>query len=200
MGLMYFTESSPGEPRQSSLCEEEHILLRNVARGAIESGLKNGSKPALDAARYPRPLREARATFVTLHKHGDLRGCIGTLEASRPLVEDVSANAFNAAFRDPRFAPVQTWELAELDIHISVLTPALPMQFTSEEDLLGQLRPGIDGLVLKEGARRGTFLPSVWESLPDCRDFLCHLKAKAGLPKDYWSPTLEVSCYTTESF
>jgi len=174
--------------------------LQNIARGAIESGLTSGCKPALDASRYPSPLRETRACFVTLHKNGDLRGCIGALEAARPLVEDVAANAFNAAFRDPRFPPVQTWELPELDIHISVLTPALPMRFTSEEDLLRQLRPGVDGLVLKEGARRATFLPSVWETLPDGRDFLCHLKAKAGLPKDYWSPTLEVSCYTTESF
>ena len=186
------------EPRP--LCEEEHILLHQVALEAIQYGLKTGGHLQVETPRYPPPLRELRATFVTLQKSGELRGCIGTLEAVRPLVEDVAYNAYAAAFQDPRFPPLEPQELASLDIHISVLTPAQPMQFTSEEDLLLQIRPGIDGLVMEEGLRRGTFLPSVWESLPERRDFLRHLKQKAGLPPDYWSDTIKVSRYTTESF
>jgi AmmeMemoRadiSam system protein A len=193
---MSSTEAIPPRP----LCEEEHILLHQVAHEAIQHGLETGEHLLVDTPRYPPPLREHRASFVTLQKYGELRGCIGTLEAARPLVEDVAHNAFAAAFQDPRFPPLATPELAELEIHISVLTPAVPMSFESEQDLLRQIRPGIDGLVLEEGLRRGTFLPSVWESLPEARDFLNHLKLKAGLPPDYWSPTLHVSRYTTESF
>lgn len=174
--------------------------MRHVARESIEHGLKTGRPAAVDTARYPPPLRKHGASFVTLQMHGELRGCIGNLAATRPLVEDVASNAFAAAFRDPRFPPLQENELADLDIHISLLTPAAALQFTSEEDLLSQLRPGIDGLILEEGALRGTFLPSVWESLPERRDFLRHLKAKAGLPAGYWSPSIKVSRYSTESF
>lgn len=197
---MCCTESVSDERQPMSLCEEEQILLRKVAREAIEFGLQSGRPPVMDTPRYPPPLREPRASFVTLHKHGELRGCIGNLAATRPLVVDVANNAFAAAFQDPRFPPVQERELADLEIHISMLTPATAMEFTSEEDLLRQLRPGIDGLVLEDGRFRGTFLPSVWESLPSRREFLRHLKAKAGLPPDHWSPTLKVSRYTTESF
>ena len=141
-----------------------------------------------------------RATFVTLNKFGELRGCIGHLEAIQPLIADVAENAFNAAFRDPRFQPVTASEFGDLEVHISVLSPPEPMVFTSEADLLRQIRPGIDGLILEDGAYRGTFLPSVWEQLPDPAQFLAHLKMKAGLPPNYWSDTLKVSRYTTESF
>jgi len=120
------------------------------------------------------------------------------LEARRPLAEDVVQNAFAAAFGDPRFPPVTEPEVDKLDIHISVLSPLEEMHFASEADLLRQIRPGIDGLVLEDGPYRGTFLPAVWESLPDKRDFLRHLKIKAGLPPDYWSNTLRVWRYTTE--
>ena len=184
----------------SSLCEEEHVLLRNIAREAVEFGLQHGGHLPVDVARYPRPLREPGASFVTLQMHGELRGCIGSLEAHQPLVQDVAHNAYAAAFSDPRFVPVSERELPELDFHISVLTPAVPMHFESETDLLSQIRPGIDGLVLEDGRHRGTFLPSVWESLPNATQFLQHLKLKAGLPPDYWSDTLTVSRYTTESF
>jgi AmmeMemoRadiSam system protein A len=132
--------------------------------------------------------------------HGELRGCIGSLEAYRPLVEDVAHNAYAAAFSDPRFTPLSETELIDVEFHISVLTPAAPMHFESEADLLSQLRPGIDGLVLEDAGHRGTFLPSVWESLPDAAQFLQHLKMKAGLPADYWSDNLKVSRYTSESF
>ncbi len=184
----------------NGLCEEERILLHRVAREAIEHGLETGRPLRVDTQRYPAPLREPRATFVTLKRDGQLRGCIGTLEAIRPLVDDVAHNAYAAAFGDPRFPPLQSAELDGLEIHISVLSPATPMQFDSEQDLLRQLRPGVDGLVLEDGYHRGTFLPAVWESLPEPRAFLQHLKLKAGLPADYWSDTIRVSRYTTETF
>ncbi|HHI93536.1 MAG TPA: AmmeMemoRadiSam system protein A [Gammaproteobacteria bacterium] len=180
--------------------EEEKILLRQVAKNAVEYKLQYGTPLNVDTTRYPRPLRERGASFVTLKKHGELRGCIGSLEARRPLVEDVAHNAHAAAFTDPRFPPVSLPELPELEFHLSVLTPATPMQFESEKDLLEQIRPGTDGLVLEDGPYRSTFLPAVWESLPDAPQFLQHLKLKAGLPKDHWSDTLKISRYTTESF
>lgn len=182
------------------LCEEEHILLRKLAHEAVEYGLQQGSYLPVDTSRFPRPLREPGASFVTLQKNGELRGCIGSLEAHRPLVEDVVHNAYAAAFSDPRFPPLSERELADVDFHLSILTPAVPMDFNSEADLLRQIRPGIDGLVLEDGIHRGTFLPSVWESLPNAEQFLQHLKLKAGLPPNYWSDTLKVSRYTTESF
>lgn len=193
--------NSKAEPNTTSnLCEEERILLRNIAQESVQYGLQHGQPLPVDVARYPRPLREPGASFVTLNKYGALRGCIGSLEAHRPLVEDVAHNAYAAAFGDPRFPAVSATELPSLAFHLSILTPAVPMQFESETDLLGQIRPGIDGLVLEDGWHRGTFLPSVWESLPDATQFLQHLKQKAGLPADYWSNTLAVSRYTTESF
>ncbi len=182
------------------LCEEERKLLRQMARASIEHGLQTGRPLTVDETRYPRRLREPGASFVTLNEHGRLRGCIGSLEAIRPLVEDVAHNAYAAAFSDPRFPPLQARELCDLDLHISLLWPATPMQFDSEEDLIRQLRPGVDGLILEDGDHRATFLPSVWESLPDAHDFLQHLKLKAGLPADDWPDTIRVSRYVTESF
>jgi len=116
------------------------------------------------------------------------------------LVEDVAENAWSAAFRDPRFPPLTAAELPGLGIHISVLTPPQPMHFTSEADLLRQIRPGVDGLILQDGWARGTFLPSVWESLPRVADFWTQLKHKAGLPAHHWSADLRVFRYETESF
>ena len=147
---------------------------------------------------YPAELTEPRATFVTLEKNHQLRGCIGMLEAVRPLAEDIAENAFSAAFRDPRFPPLEAYELNDLEIHLSILTPAEPVSFSSEQDLLAQLQPGIDGLILEEGHRRGTFLPSVWESLPEPGQFLRHLKQKAGLPSDYWSKNIRIYRYQAE--
>jgi AmmeMemoRadiSam system protein A len=200
---MSSTNSPSNEPpatEHTHLCEEEHIILRRVAKEAIAYGLEHGTHMPVDTTRYPPTLRAHGASFVTLQKHGELRGCIGSLEAYQPLVEDIAHNAYAAAFNDPRFAPVSAKEFDELEIHISVLTPATPMQFTSQADLLKQIQPGIDGLVLEDCGYRGTFLPSVWESLPEATQFLQHLKLKAGLPADYWSETIKVSRYTTESF
>lgn len=178
-----------------SLNKEQQEQLLAVARQSIKHGLATGHPLAVDLDVYPAELHERRATFVTLQKHGQLRGCIGKLEAIKPLVADIAENAFSAAFRDPRFPPLETSELADLVIHLSILTPAEPMSFTSEQNLLKQLQPGVDGLILEEGYRRGAFLPSVWEQLPEPKQFLRHLKQKAGLPADYWSDRIKVYRY-----
>ena len=172
--------------------------LLQLAGDSIKKGLC-GETLTVRPTDYPESLRPLRATFVTLHVDEKLRGCIGTLEARRTLVEDVVSNAYGAAFRDTRF-PTLTWPEYEcLDIHISILSLPEPVQFSSEADLLAQLRPQVDGLILEEGAYHGTFLPSVWEQLPEPREFLRHLKHKAGLPPDYWSSRIRVQRYTTES-
>lgn len=174
--------------------------LREVARWAIQNGLLHGRVLPIDPSEYPAELRQHGATFVTLKRHGSLRGCIGTLEASRPLVVDVAYNAFGAAFRDPRFAPLRTGEMQDLELHLSVLSDPEAFPVRDEADLLARLRPGVDGLILAEGRCRGTFLPSVWEQLPAPVDFVTHLKRKAGLPAHHWSPTLRVERYTVEAF
>ena len=174
-------------------------LLR-IARESIVHGLHHGRPLDTDADCYPPALRVPRASFVTLETGDELRGCIGTLEARRSLVEDVAGNAFSAAFRDPRFPPLHADELARLDIHISVLGPPQPIAFDSEGDLIAQLRPGADGLILSAPGHRGTFLPSVWESLPQPEEFLRQLKRKAGLPANYWSRDIAVERYSAETF
>lgn len=183
-----------------SLNETEQAQLLTLARTSIAHGLSKGHALPVKLADYPDTLTQPRATFVTLERHGQLRGCIGMLEAIRPLVEDVAENAYAAAFRDPRFPPLRDAELADLQLHISILSPAEALSFDSEADLLAQIRPGIDGLILHDHGHRGTFLPSVWEQLPDKTQFLQHLKQKAGLPAHYWSETLLVSRYTTFMF
>lgn len=172
--------------------------LLALAKASIEHGLRTGRPLAVDPAEFPAELLEQRATFVTLQKNQQLRGCIGMLEAVRPLVEDIAENAYAAAFRDPRFPPLNNDELDGLDIHLSILTPPQPLEFTSEQDLLDQLQPGVDGLILQEGFQRGTFLPSVWAQLPEPRQFLRHLKQKAGLPANYWSDSIRLFRYRTE--
>jgi len=182
------------------LAPAQRATLIEVARRSIEHGLLTGRPLAVTPSEYHRDLKAIRASFVTLNMQGRLRGCIGHLEAVQPLVVDVAENAFAAAFRDPRFAPLKESEWPEVDIHLSILTTPEPMQFTDEADLIRQFHPGEDGLILRDGANRGTFLPSVWESLPDPADFLIHLKHKAGLAANHWSDRLEVYRYRTESF
>ncbi|MCK4742760.1 MAG: AmmeMemoRadiSam system protein A [Sulfuriflexus sp.] len=182
------------------LCNTDRQTLLNLARESIQSGLTHGQPLAVKKQTYSTELQQPRASFVTLHKHGELRGCIGSLEAHQALVDDIASNAFNAAFRDPRFPPLQANEFDQLHIHIEILTPPEPIQFSSEQELLDQLQLGKDGLLLSEGLHRGTFLPTVWESLPRPEQFLFHLKNKAGLPGDYWSDNIKVQRYHTESF
>ncbi|MBU0676864.1 MAG: AmmeMemoRadiSam system protein A [Verrucomicrobia bacterium] len=176
----------------------EQQLLIDMAHDSIRHGVLRGTELKVHCENFPERLRDPRATFVTLEIDGRLRGCIGSLEAYRPLIEDVAANAYSAAFRDPRFPTMTPEEAEKLDIHISILSPPEPIKFSDENDLLKKLRPGIDGLILAEGVQRGTFLPSVWKQLPDPATFLQHLKLKAGLPADYWSGTVTVERYTAE--
>jgi AmmeMemoRadiSam system protein A len=170
--------------------------LRAVARASIEHWLAEGRPLAVEAAAYPAELREPGASFVTLERRGVLRGCIGSLEAQRPLVDDVALNAFGAAFRDPRFPPLAAEELPGLDVSVSVLSPLEPMAARSEAALLAQLRPGIDGLVLRAGERRATFLPAVWKELPEPAAFLRQLKRKAELGEAEWPPGTQALRYT----
>ncbi len=165
--------------------------LLTLARGAIAEQFGTVLLPEMDAPELAQP----GACFVTLSEDGGLRGCIGTLEAWRPLGEDVRANAIAAAFKDPRFPPLARDELARIGIEVSLLTPPQPLAFADEDAALRQLRPGVDGVVFAWQGRRSTFLPQVWESLPDPRQFLAQLKLKAGLPPDFWNAELRLSRY-----
>ncbi|MFC4261175.1 AmmeMemoRadiSam system protein A [Marinobacter lacisalsi] len=178
----------------------ERSQLLGLADASIGEGLVTGTPLQVELQNVTPHLASPGTTFVTLRLQGQLRGCIGSLEALRPLAEDCAANAFAAAFRDPRFAPVTAAEYPLLQLHISVLEPPRPLSVGSEAELLDRLRPGEDGLVLVEGGRRATFLPSVWEQLPDPGEFVRHLKRKAGLPGDYWSTTLQFGRYGVEEF
>lgn len=184
----------------ATLSAADRQTLLDIARRSIRQGLDQGRPLAVEPDDFDMPLRAVRASFVTLNLNGMLRGCIGHLEATQPLVEDVADNAFAAAFRDPRFPPLSEQEFAALELHLSVLTPTEPLPCDSESDLLQKMRPYRDGLILSEGVHRGTFLPSVWEQLPEPKEFLRHLKRKAGLADDHWSDELEVYRYETESF
>ena len=169
--------------------------LVGLARESIVHGLRTGSPLGVDPIFFPPALRPWSASFVTLHRGGALRGCVGELEARRPLVASVAHNAFLAAFRDQRFRPLAASELDDLDIHVSVLTPPAPIEARSRDELLVALRPGVDGLIIQDGPRRATFLPAVWESLADPAEFLTHLERKAGLPPQHWSPTMRAWRY-----
>ena len=183
-----------------SLSDGQRRQLLRVARASIEEGLNTGRPLQVDVNSFDPLLQADGASFVTLKKSGQLRGCMGTLEARQPLVQDVAEHAFAAAFSDPRFPPLERHELEQISISVSVLTPAEPVRFRDEDDLLEKITPGVDGLILQEGPYRGTFLPSVWESLPDKKAFLRELKRKAGLPPDYWSDRIRVSRYKTIEF
>lgn len=165
------------------------LLVR--ARNAIAAELGGACLAEPEHPALARP----GATFVTLTRNGELRGCIGSLEAARALDADVRHNARAAAFGDLRFTPLRPDELPRTRIEVSLLAPAEPMQFSNEADALRQLRPGIDGLIFQCDGSRSTFLPQVWESLPAPADFLAHLKRKAGFPVDFWSPTVRLYRY-----
>ncbi|MGI9211136.1 MAG: AmmeMemoRadiSam system protein A [Methylococcaceae bacterium] len=174
-------------------------MLLDIALLSIHHGLVCGKPFPVGSEGLAPELAKPSATFVTINLNGNLRGCVGSLQAVRPLASDVAYNAYAAAFLDRRFGPLSAGEAGQIRLHLSLLTPALPMQFGSEADLLSQIVPFEDGLILEDGGRRGTFLPSVWESLPRPEQFFHHLKLKAGLPTDHWSPTVRVWRYHTES-
>jgi AmmeMemoRadiSam system protein A len=177
--------------------EARDILLRS-ARDSIAYGLTQHKLMPVIIEKYPDQLQSVRACFVTLLKEGMLRGCIGSLTAHQPLINDVVNNAFNAAFHDPRFPPLQVDELPLISLDISVLSKPQPLLINSESELYQKLRPGIDGLILSDNGQRATFLPSVWDQLPNPHDFVSHLKNKAGWASDYWSPTMQIETYTSE--
>jgi uncharacterized protein len=173
--------------------------LLSLARRSIEAGLATGRLAPTPLVESPT-LNVMRATFVTLRAGEDLRGCCGSIDPRFALAEDVWRNAWASAFADPRFPSVEPAEYARLNLHISVLSPLESLQVADEDELLSTLRPGEDGLLLQLGAARATFLPAVWESLPDRQSFLDQLKLKAGWPRDFWSPQIQVWRYRTESF
>ncbi len=181
---MAHTETSPGS------------VLLPLARATIATELGR-PQAADDSAPW---LRESGACFVTLTQRGELRGCIGTLEAHRPLRDDVRANAVAAALRDPRFAPLAARELEFTEVEVSLLSPMQGLDFASEGDALAQLRPGVDGVVFAYGGRRSTFLPQVWEQLPEAAAFMAQLKRKAGLPADFWRREVRLQRYTVSKW
>ena len=180
--------------------EERSILLR-LARQALENGVRRQLLGALDLSSLPARLREPGATFVTLTEGGALRGCVGALEAYQPLAEDVREHAIAAALQDYRFPPVLPQEVGRIEIEISRLTTPIPLEYEKLEDLLKLLRPGVDGVVLRDGLRRATFLPQVWEKLADPGGFLGHLCMKMGLDANHWRyHKLQVFTYQVEEF
>jgi len=167
-----------------------HALL-TIARSAIGERLGRARvRPAEHAA-----LDQLSATFVTLRNTGQLRGCIGSLQAVRPLAIDVRENAIAAAFGDPRFAPLTAKEFESTSVEVSLLSAPERVEVTDEEQLLVRLRPGVDGLILEYGRHRATFLPQVWEALAEPREFVRELKLKAGLPEGFWHAGVKVSRY-----
>ncbi|HWM89319.1 MAG TPA: AmmeMemoRadiSam system protein A [Thermoanaerobaculia bacterium] len=174
------------------MSDERGMLLLAIARESLAVALGLGREEVRDEPW----LREQGATFITLRERGDLRGCVGTIRAWRPLLDDVRSNARAAAFSDTRFPPVRPVEYPDISMEVSLLSACEPLELSCEEEALAQLRPGIDGIVFEVGERRSTFLPQVWEQLPDPWDFLAHLKHKAGLPVSFWDPGIKLWRYT----
>jgi AmmeMemoRadiSam system protein A len=172
--------------------EDKGDILLAIARESLAASLGLGQ----ETFRNDPWLHEPAATFVTLRRLGNLRGCVGSIQPYRPLLDDVRHNTRAAAFSDTRFAPVHRDEYPELTVEVSLLSPCEPFEFDSQEDALARLRPGIDGVVFELQGRRSTFLPQVWEQLPDPREFLAHLKRKAGLPAAFWHPEVKLWRYT----
>ncbi len=185
------------EAATTALLERHGSLLLKLAGASIEHGLARNNPVNVDVSTFPDDLQQNGACFVTLYKNDRLRGCIGSPEAHRPLITDVVQNAYRAAFHDPRFPNLTADEIPDLHLSISVLSPASPMSIRNEDDLLAQLRPGVDGLIIMDGERRALFLPSVWEQLPRPKDFLTRLKLKAGMTADHWSDGFQAHRFIT---
>lgn len=184
-----------------TLTEDDKNILLRLARQSIELAVNRHPLPKLDLASYSTLLQEPGASFVTLTENGDLRGCIGALEPYQALAQDVCEHAAAAAMEDYRFPPVKPDEVARLEIEISRLTSPERLVYTEPLELLTRLRPHIDGVVLRDGFRRSTFLPQVWEKIPDPATFLAHLCQKMGAPATFWRhKLLEVYTYQVEEF
>ncbi len=180
------------------MTENKGLVLLSIARAAIAERLDTPHET--DICTDFGWLYETGACFVTLQKKGALRGCIGSIEAHRPLLEDLRANAVSAAFHDPRFPPLSRDEFGATDVEVSLLSPLQPLPVSSEADAAAKLRPFRDGVVLKYGAHRGTFLPQVWEQLPGPEQFLAHLKQKAGLSASFWHEDVKLFRYTVGKY
>ena len=171
-------------------------VLLSIARASISTALGR----ELHSDESASWLQEPGACFITLTKQGELRGCIGTLEAHRPLLQDVKSNALAAAFYDPRFPALILAELDDTSVEVSLLSAMTPILFASERDALRQLKPVVHGVVLMHGRHRSTFLPQVWEQLPNVVDFMAQLKCKAGLAPDFWSDEIKLAYYTVSKW
>jgi len=180
--------------------DEQQVLL-HMAREAMEHGVRGEDLPKLKKETLSPHLQEQGASFVTLTIRGQLRGCIGTLEAHQSLAEDVREHAVAAALEDPRFPPVGENELSRIQIEVSRLTRPIPLAYGTAEDLVSKLRPHVDGVILKDGYRRATFLPQVWEKIPDVAEFLNNLCYKMGVNENIWrSKHLDVLTYQVDEF
>lgn len=185
----------------SQLSDGERQTLLRIARESIEATVKGENLPPLDLTSLTPSLQESGASFVTLTLRGDLRGCIGTLEAHQPLAVDVREHAIAAALNDPRFPPVNQTELNRIHIEVSRLTAPHELDYSTSADLLAKLRPHVDGVILKHGVRRATFLPQVWEKIPDPAEFLTQLCYKMGERGNAWHDSkLQVFIYHVEEF
>ena len=182
------------------LSEPDRDQLLDIARRSIASGLSGGSALQLANGNLAGSLVVPLSSFVTLTRSGALRGCIGSLESSGPLAQSVADSAFKAAFRDSRFPPLEPAEIEDLIIEISVLSKLEPLTVANRADLVDQLQPGEDGLLLQDGSYRATFLPKMWEALSDPEEFLAQLLVKAGLSGDYWSESISFMRYRALSF
>lgn len=175
---------------------EQRAELLDVAEEAIRQGVRGG---AFDLDRLGEWARTPRATFVTVYLDGELNGCIGTLEARRSIASDIANNAQRAAFDDPRFPAIEARDLQDVTVHVAILGPLTPINVASEAELLPQLRVGVDGIVLADGERRGTFLPAVWEKIPEPAEFIARLKQKAGI-REEWPESMQVFRFEVEEF
>ncbi len=182
------------------LTQKDKNVLKNAARKALMHSIEHSEELPVSLSEFPATLHDYQNTFVTLNYNGKVIGCMGNLAANQPLIKDVVHNTFSASYYDPRFPDPRTIDPETIEIHISLLSPNEEIQFGSEQELLSAIRPGKDGLLICEGQRSGTFLPAVWDSIPEPELFLKELKRKAGLPSDYWSDTIKVYRYTTESW
>ncbi len=184
----------------SVLTEKEQKELLQYARSVIAARLNDSAK-VREPSDITDQMKEKKGCFVTLHKKGALRGCIGSLEPDKSLLSNIEENAVNAAFRDPRFPPVKEAELPRIDLEISVLTKPKPLEYSDEEDLKKKLKPGVHGVILSRGLARATFLPQVWEQLPTVEMFLGNLCMKAGMDTECWKdPNVEVQVYEVRHF